>query len=260
MNDLVISTSAEDATAVDAIRAQHAHLAGQLHLKVAAVVEAFSAGHDLAGTRQSLFEWCSTQLVAHALTEEATLYPAALTLPAATLLLEALVSEHQSVLDLVDELRDSKDPLQTVRAATALRVVVESHLAKEDDQLLPALAEAPEISLLGLLEDMHAQLGEADGASADAEADATRTCGCGGHDASEDPELDATVVPHAIRHATIFGALDAVKLGAGLVLVAPHDPLPLLAQLERRNPGAFSVNYLQRGPETWRLRFARNGE
>ena len=267
MNDLVISTSAEDAATVDAIRAQHAHLAGGLHLKVAGVVEAFGAGHDLAEARQSLVEWCSTQLVTHAVTEEAALYPAALRLPAATLLVEALVNEHQSILDLVDELRHSDDPVQTVRAAAALRVVLECHVAKEDDQLLPALAEASEISLLSLLENMHAQFGEDDSASGikridldSSGSETTGACGCRGHDAIGDPELDATVVPHAIRHATIFGALDAVQPGAGLVLIAPHDPLPLLAQLERRNPGAFSVDYLQRGPETWRLRFARNGE
>ncbi|MEX0429336.1 DUF2249 domain-containing protein [Nocardioides sp. DS6] len=83
------------------------------------------------------------------------------------------------------------------------------------------------------------------------------TCSCGEHDPAGDPELDARVVPHAIRHATIFGALDGVRPGAAMVLIAPHDPLPLLAQVEQRDPGAFEVSYLERGPEAWRLRFAR---
>ena len=68
---------------------------------------------------------------------------------------------------------------------------------------------------------------------------------------------DARAIPHAIRHATIFGALDGVRPGKGLVLVAPHDPLPLLAQLEQREPGAFEVSYLERGPEAWRLALVR---
>jgi len=71
------------------------------------------------------------------------------------------------------------------------------------------------------------------------------------------PELDARTIPHAIRHAAIFGALDGVRPGKGLILVAPHDPLPLLAQLERREPGAFEVDYLERGPEAWRLAIVR---
>jgi uncharacterized protein (DUF2249 family) len=83
-------------------------------------------------------------------------------------------------------------------------------------------------------------------------------CGCSEQDpAGVLPELDARAVPHAIRHATIFGALGSIGSGSGMVLVAPHDPLPLLAQLEERSPGLFSIDYLERGPETWRLRFIR---
>jgi uncharacterized protein (DUF2249 family) len=69
--------------------------------------------------------------------------------------------------------------------------------------------------------------------------------------------LDARQVPHHIRHATVFGALDAVRPGAGLELIAPHDPLPLLAQIEERDPGAFDITYLERGPEAWRIALDR---
>jgi uncharacterized protein (DUF2249 family) len=83
-------------------------------------------------------------------------------------------------------------------------------------------------------------------------------CRCGHQDSETDlPELDARVIPHAIRHGVIFGALDSLATGAGMVLVAPHDPLPLLAQLEQRSPGQFSIDYLERGPESWRVRFLR---
>ncbi|MGZ8736178.1 MAG: DUF2249 domain-containing protein [Nocardioides sp.] len=97
-----------------------------------------------------------------------------------------------------------------------------------------------------------------------AEAEAAAAGGCGGHtctcgevDAQGFPELDARAVPHKIRHATIFGALDAVAPGSGMVLVAPHDPLPLLSQLQQRSPGEFEVSYLERGPEAWRLQLVR---
>jgi uncharacterized protein (DUF2249 family) len=85
----------------------------------------------------------------------------------------------------------------------------------------------------------------------------SHSCGCSEVDGPEHPELDARVIPHAIRHGVIFGALDAVGPGGGLVLVAPHDPLPLLTQIEQRWPGQFEVDYLQRGPEAWRLVFVR---
>jgi len=44
-----------------------------------------------------------------------------------------------------------------------------------------------------------------------------------------------------------------------MVLIAPHDPLPLLKQIEQRSPGVFEVDYLEQGPEAWRLSFARAG-
>jgi uncharacterized protein (DUF2249 family) len=82
-------------------------------------------------------------------------------------------------------------------------------------------------------------------------------CACGEVDADEPPELDARAIPHAIRHGAILGALDGIVPGDGLVLVAPHDPLGLLAQLQQRAPDTFDVEYLQRGPEDWRLSLTR---
>lgn len=82
-------------------------------------------------------------------------------------------------------------------------------------------------------------------------------CGCGHeHDASA-PELDVRAIPHAIRHATVFGALTAIPSGGSMILVAPHDPKPLLAQVAERENGTISVTYLDEGPEAWRLRLTR---
>lgn len=82
-------------------------------------------------------------------------------------------------------------------------------------------------------------------------------CACGETDAAGLPELDARAIPHAIRHAAILGALDSVAPGDGLVLVAPHDPLGLLAQLQQRAPDTFDIKYLESGPEAWRLSLTR---
>ena len=81
-------------------------------------------------------------------------------------------------------------------------------------------------------------------------------CACGGHDAAH-PELDARLIPHALRHGAILGALSRVRPGAAMVLVAPHDPLPLLAEIERAEDGAIEVSYLAEGPEAWRLLLTR---
>jgi uncharacterized protein (DUF2249 family) len=118
--------------------------------------------------------------------------------------------------------------------------------------VLPFLAADTSVSVSDLLRDMHHELGGDDHAeTVSEETGRDGSCGCGERDDSRDVELDARVVPHAIRHATIFGALEGLGAGKALVLVAPHDPLPLLAQLEQRSPGTFEVSYLERGPVAW---------
>jgi len=82
------------------------------------------------------------------------------------------------------------------------------------------------------------------------------TCTCGHDHDDQLPELDARLIPHAIRHAAIFGAFDSLRPGAAMVLVAPHDPLPLLAQLSDAYPG-LQVTYLERGPEAHKLKLTR---
>ena len=81
-------------------------------------------------------------------------------------------------------------------------------------------------------------------------------CACG-HEDAETIVLDARTIPHAIRHATIFGALGAIKPGFALDLIASHNPLPLLGQLESSRPGEFLVSYLENGPDTWTIRLTR---
>lgn len=90
----------------------------------------------------------------------------------------------------------------------------------------------------------------------DVSGQAASACTCGEHD-HDVPELDVRAIPHAIRHATVFGALSAVKVGGALDLVAPHDPKPLLAQINDRENGAIDVEYLVPGPEAWTLRLTR---
>ncbi len=79
-------------------------------------------------------------------------------------------------------------------------------------------------------------------------------CACG-DTAGDVPELDVRVIPHAIRHATVFGAWSAIPGGGSLIIVAPHDPKPLLAQLAEQ--GAVTVTYLDEGPDAWRLKLTR---
>lgn len=81
-------------------------------------------------------------------------------------------------------------------------------------------------------------------------------CACGGHD-EELPELDVQTIPHAVRHAAIFGALESLAPGFGLVISATHDPVPLLKQLTERHGTRFTTEYLDAGPTRWRILIRR---
>ncbi len=260
-NPVVLASSPDDAAAAEAVEQHHAALAGALSAHVQALLNAAAAAPaDVEQARRALVAWCDRELIPHALAEEKQLYPAGHELPEAKLLVDAMLAEHQVIVSLVDQVRHADAGVPAAAAAVALQTLFDVHLAKENDQLLPLLTSASHISLAGLLAGMHELLGGHEHAQ-----DHEHEHGHGGHQCScgetDDPdawpELDVRSVPHAIRHATVFGALEAVRPGGGMVLVAPHDPLPLLAQIEARNPEVFTVSYLQKGPDAWRLLFMR---
>ncbi len=77
-------------------------------------------------------------------------------------------------------------------------------------------------------------------------------CACGEHD-DDVPVLDVQTIPHAIRHAAIFGAIEGLSRGGAMVISATHDPVPLLNQLAQRHGDAYTTEYGERGPERWRI-------
>ncbi len=75
--------------------------------------------------------------------------------------------------------------------------------------------------------------------------------------AAAEPELDVRRFPHGQRHDVIFTAFEALTDGSGFVLVNDHDPRPLRYQFEAEHAGRYSWDYLEAGPEIWRVRIGR---
>ncbi|MEU3945177.1 DUF2249 domain-containing protein [Streptomyces sp. NPDC029526] len=285
MSTLTIASDPQDAAAAEAVETHHARLAGELAGRVALLLTAADGDPaEAEAVRSGLVGFCERDLLPHAAAEERTLYPAARDLAGARLLVDGMLAEHRRLTALVEAVRGAGSPVRAAAEAWALQVLFEEHLDKENTLVLPLLAGAPDVSLHGLLAGMHELLGHghddgrgpehehqdgpghehehgpghehergAEGAAAGSGGGCGGSCACGGSDEVDAPELDVREVPHAIRHATVFGALSAVPAGRALVLVAPHDPLPLLRQIESRHPDTFAVEYLERGPEAWRL-------
>lgn len=316
-----------DTAALDAITQQQAELLGTVIAHATALLDASAAGslEGASSARRDLVLFCRGAVLPRAIAEEDTIYALARELPDTRLLVDAMIADHRAMAELIDDLAGATTPLGASAAGHALRILLELHVEKENDYILPVLASSESVSLADGLARFEALADELSAAAAggggcgggcgcgsgggcgggaaqdpsasaggcgcgnggggcgcggdDAVADAPSAsaggcgsggCGCGGGDVAVSapasakstatatrPVLDARQVPHNIRHATVFGALDAVRPGAGLELIAPHDPLPLLAQIDEREPGAFAVTYLERGPEMWRIALDR---
>ncbi len=59
------------------------------------------------------------------------------------------------------------------------------------------------------------------------------------------------------RHRKIFETYDNLATGDSFVLVNDHDPKPLYYQFDAEHNGEFTWNYLEQGPETWRVEIGR---
>ncbi len=69
--------------------------------------------------------------------------------------------------------------------------------------------------------------------------------------------LDVTKIAPRYKHSTIFQTFDNLDDGESFVLLNDHDPIPLRYQFEAERPEKFDWEYLERGPQQWRVRLTR---
>lgn len=69
-------------------------------------------------------------------------------------------------------------------------------------------------------------------------------------------QLDVRPIPPRDKHPTIFGTFDALQPGESFVLINDHDPFPLRYQFHAERPGRFAWEYLEAGPQVWRVRIS----
>jgi uncharacterized protein (DUF2249 family) len=69
--------------------------------------------------------------------------------------------------------------------------------------------------------------------------------------------LDIRPIPPAQRHPLIFDLFNGLAAGESFVLVNDHNPKPLFYQFQAELTGQFSWDYVEEGPESWRVRIGR---
>jgi uncharacterized protein (DUF2249 family) len=67
-----------------------------------------------------------------------------------------------------------------------------------------------------------------------------------------------TIVPRE-RHPLIFTTFGNLAPGDSFLLVNDHDPKPLWYQFKAEMGEGFRWEYLEQGPEVWKVRIGRPG-
>ena len=235
---------------VEAIRKHHSSLAKTLEAHAHAV-----GGGESQPERDAFVAFLKGDLLPHASGEERHLYPLVDSLarkhgrPTATMMVD-----HEFIADYVSKIEETSRSLadatygdergRLVRRlrdlALRLDAILELHLAKEERVYLPLIEEHVDEARQGdVLRAIHGPYEKEKSMSADHPLDVRN------------------VVPRE-RHAMIFDSFAGLKPGEAFVLINDHDPRPLYYQFQAEHTGQFSWDYLEQGPEVWRVRIGRS--
>ncbi len=234
----------------DAIRKHHVSLAKTLEAHARAV-----GGGESQVERDAFVGFLKGDLLPHARGEERHLYELVDALvrkygkPTATMMVD-----HEFITDYVAKIEDVSRRLASATAgdqrerllhrlrdlALRLDAIVELHLAKEERIYLPLIEkhvdEKRQRDVLGAIHNSY---------------DKEKTM-------ADDRPLDVRDVVPRERHTMIFDTFSGLKPGEAFVLINDHDPRPLYYQFQAEHTGQFSWEYLEQGPEVWRVRIGRS--
>lgn len=69
--------------------------------------------------------------------------------------------------------------------------------------------------------------------------------------------LNVTLLEPRLKHPTIFNRFDELQEGESLTIHNDHDPKPLYYQMLGERGNVFNWEYLEQGPEWWRVRITK---
>ena len=226
-----------DADAFEAMVAHHRSLTDEVRRRVATLRAAAGGDGAYEGAVAELAAYVTGEVLPHAVAEEHSVYRAAGGLPGLADTVAGMVAEHRRLAASVEALVASESPAGAAELAESIEALFGAHVAKENDLLLPPLLADASVSLSRLLVEMHRLTEEGSRVG--------------------DVVLDVRQLAPARRHESIFAAHAALPPGAGFVLVNDHDPKPLRYQFEAEHAGEHTWDYLERGPDVWRVRIGR---
>jgi uncharacterized protein (DUF2249 family) len=73
----------------------------------------------------------------------------------------------------------------------------------------------------------------------------------------KDNVMDVRPIPCSIKHGLILKTWRELPLNGFFILLNDHDPIPLRYQFEAEFGGCFSWDYVERGPEDFRVKITK---
>jgi uncharacterized protein (DUF2249 family) len=72
-----------------------------------------------------------------------------------------------------------------------------------------------------------------------------------------DKVMDVRPIPCSIKHGLIMRTWVQLSPGDHFILLNDHDPIPLYYQFAAEYPLCFSWDYVERGPEDFRVKITK---
>jgi uncharacterized protein (DUF2249 family) len=69
--------------------------------------------------------------------------------------------------------------------------------------------------------------------------------------------IDVRPIPGSQKHALIFQTFRGLGAGETFELINDHDPKPLYYQFKFEEPQGFIWEYLEEGPQVWRVKIGK---
>lgn len=145
----------KDSEAYEAMLRHHALLRAGVEGRTGALRRAVDEGTPFGPRAAELLAYLGEEVLPHALAEEETIYAVAATHPELAATVEAMTAEHVLLGSLVDGIASAEDAASAAAKAGEISSLFASHVAKENDVLLPALAANEDVHLAEVLGEMH---------------------------------------------------------------------------------------------------------
>jgi uncharacterized protein (DUF2249 family) len=183
-----------------------------------------------------LVDFCVHEVRRYLVTADRYLYAPASGDDPTRLLVGALRVGAATLNAQIDDLA-AAGPVDAARLGVIIAATLDLHLQIEESVLLPALAGLPGADPSPLAANLRAYLA--------------------GEQAEQPTVIDVRRIARGGRHPRVFARYARLAPGEAFILVNSHDPKPLRQEFEAIHSGAFSWDYLQTGPEEWRVRIGR---